>query len=472
MAADVHERTGRSHAVAHRCSSVDSMTHARPPPRPGASTWSPTGTQTDGRPLLDVVEAALRGGVGAVQLRERDLTDARAARRWPRALRALTRAARRGAADQRPHRRGAGLRRRRRAPARPTRSRSRDARALLGPRRLIGVSTHHPPRWRPPPRAGADFAVFGPDLRHAVEARLRPAARARRARRGAPPPRRCRCSPSAASTPTTPPPSRAARRRRRRRHPRRARRRRSGAAPPPTYWRPSPGRSNPEATSTPAASSGELKGPPVGGPWTRNARPIVASIWCSTRRDRAQRRGDSLLARQTTARDRLRPPPRPLVVRRRRVQVVERRVRAAVAVGVPRCLPARPQPRRRRGCAAPLRPPHRGAPRALRRLRRPSGGDRRRRARHRLSPVIRPARRIRPPPATRPPPPRARPASSARRRVRARGSPRAAAATNAGVQVDQLRAAPRRRSRASACAARTPYGDARRALELAVRCGT
>jgi thiamine-phosphate pyrophosphorylase len=113
-----------------------------------------------GRTLVDTVEAALLGGVRAVQLREKDLA---AAALLPLAeeLRALTR--RHGArllindridlalavdADG-VHLGNHSL---------PTAV----ARRLLGPRRLIGVSTHHPDEITAAATAGADFVTFGP----------------------------------------------------------------------------------------------------------------------------------------------------------------------------------------------------------------------------------------------------------------------------------------------------------------------
>lgn len=110
--------------------------------------------------MLEVVAAALQGGVRAVQLREPDLT-ARALLELARALRALT--AQHAAlllindridialacgAD------GVHLPARSFAP--------RDARALLGPQRVIGVSAHHPDEVAAAAAAGADFAVLGP----------------------------------------------------------------------------------------------------------------------------------------------------------------------------------------------------------------------------------------------------------------------------------------------------------------------
>lgn len=113
-----------------------------------------------GRTLTDTVEAALHGGVRAVQLREKDLS---AAELFSLAvdLRALTR--RYGArllindridvalaaeADG-VHLGGHSL-----PPA--------VARRLLGPHALIGVSTHHHDEIAAAAAAGADFVTFGP----------------------------------------------------------------------------------------------------------------------------------------------------------------------------------------------------------------------------------------------------------------------------------------------------------------------
>jgi len=113
-----------------------------------------------GRSLCDQVSVALEGGVRAVQLREKDLG---AAELFPLAqeLRALTR--RYGArllindridvalavdADG-VHLGGHSL---------PT----AETRSLLGPERLIGVSTHHFDEVHAAARAGADFVTFGP----------------------------------------------------------------------------------------------------------------------------------------------------------------------------------------------------------------------------------------------------------------------------------------------------------------------
>lgn len=116
--------------------------------------------QTGGRPLCEVVEAALIGGVRAVQLRERGLTTRELVDLACR-LRDLTArydallvvndridVARACQAD------GAHL---------PERSFSvADARALLGPDRLVAVSAHSVEAVRSAQTDGADFTVFGP----------------------------------------------------------------------------------------------------------------------------------------------------------------------------------------------------------------------------------------------------------------------------------------------------------------------
>ena len=109
---------------------------------------------------MNVVEAALRGGVRLVQLREKDLptrelvalaTELRSiTRRYEAALLINDRidVAVAVAAD------GVHL---------PASSFSvADARRLLGPRRLIAVSTHSPEDAAAAGEAGADFVVFGP----------------------------------------------------------------------------------------------------------------------------------------------------------------------------------------------------------------------------------------------------------------------------------------------------------------------
>jgi thiamine-phosphate pyrophosphorylase len=116
--------------------------------------------QTRGRELVEVVEAALAGGVGAVQLREPDL----AARELVELAARLRDATRRHDALLLINDRadvalacgadGVHL---------PGRSFAvADARALLGPERLVAVSTHRVDEVRAAARAGADFAVFGP----------------------------------------------------------------------------------------------------------------------------------------------------------------------------------------------------------------------------------------------------------------------------------------------------------------------
>lgn len=116
--------------------------------------------QTDGRSLIDVVSAALKGGVGAVQLRERGL-ETRALLELATALRAATRAT--GAALLINDRIDVALACDADGVHLPGHSFAvAEARALLGPQRLIGVSTHHPDEVRDAAAAGADFAVFGP----------------------------------------------------------------------------------------------------------------------------------------------------------------------------------------------------------------------------------------------------------------------------------------------------------------------
>ena len=116
--------------------------------------------QTGGRPLGDVVEAALRGGARLVQLREKDLSGL-ALTQLGDELRAVTR--RHGAqllvndrvdvalaveAD------GAHLA--------GTSMPPEDVRPLLGPHRWIGASAHSLARAKEAEAGGADFVVFGP----------------------------------------------------------------------------------------------------------------------------------------------------------------------------------------------------------------------------------------------------------------------------------------------------------------------
>lgn len=116
--------------------------------------------QVPGGDLLSAVRAALRGGVRAVQLREKDLT-ARELLSSARELRSLTREfgtkllindridlALAVAADG-VHLGGHSL---------PV----AEARALLGPTKLIGLSTHHQEEIFRAARDGADFVTFGP----------------------------------------------------------------------------------------------------------------------------------------------------------------------------------------------------------------------------------------------------------------------------------------------------------------------
>lgn len=116
--------------------------------------------QVPGGDLLSAVRAALRGGVRAVQLREKDLT-ARELLSLAHELRSLTResgakllindridVALAVAADG-VHLGGASL---------PV----AEARAILGSKMLIGLSTHHQEEISLAARDGADFVTFGP----------------------------------------------------------------------------------------------------------------------------------------------------------------------------------------------------------------------------------------------------------------------------------------------------------------------
>jgi thiamine-phosphate pyrophosphorylase len=117
-------------------------------------------TRTAGRPLLDVVAAALQGGVDAVQLREKDLTT-RALFELGTQLRELCNRHRaRLLVNDRidvalaVHADGVHL---------PANSfNPGDARHLLGSDALIGVSTHALAEARAADEAGVDFIVYGP----------------------------------------------------------------------------------------------------------------------------------------------------------------------------------------------------------------------------------------------------------------------------------------------------------------------
>ena len=116
--------------------------------------------QTNGRPLVDVVAAALQGGVRAVQLRERDLTTP-ALLALAERLRELTQ--RCGAALLINDRIDVALACDADGVHLPARSFSiAEARALLGRTRLIGVSAHRAAEVAAATAAGADFAVLGP----------------------------------------------------------------------------------------------------------------------------------------------------------------------------------------------------------------------------------------------------------------------------------------------------------------------
>ena len=114
--------------------------------------------QTAGRPLSDVVQAALDGGVRAVQLREKDLEGGELYRLAGR-LRALTDryAARLLINDRLDVALAAGADG---VHLGQTSLPVSTARQLLGPDKLIGVSTHSPDEITV--AQGADFVVFGP----------------------------------------------------------------------------------------------------------------------------------------------------------------------------------------------------------------------------------------------------------------------------------------------------------------------
>lgn len=117
-------------------------------------------TRTGGRPLYDVVEAALRGGVDAMQLREKDLP-ARDLVDLARRLRTLCN--RYGTRLLINDRIDVALAAQADGVHLPVNSfLPADARRLLGPSGLIGVSTHSPAEARVAATGGADFIIFGP----------------------------------------------------------------------------------------------------------------------------------------------------------------------------------------------------------------------------------------------------------------------------------------------------------------------
>ena len=116
--------------------------------------------QAGGRPLLTVVEAALRGGARAFQLREKDLSPRDL---YPLALqmRQLTQAY--GARLLINDRIDVALAVNADGVHLTTVSLpARLARQLLGPERLIGISTHNLAEAREAAEGGANFLVFGP----------------------------------------------------------------------------------------------------------------------------------------------------------------------------------------------------------------------------------------------------------------------------------------------------------------------
>ena len=136
------------------------MDRSRPLPREFGAYLVTDRHQTRGRPLADCVEAALRGGVRAVQLREKDVST-RDLADLARGLREVT--ARHGAALLINDRIDVALACDADGVHLPAGSfEVRDARALVGAERFVGVSTHSPEEVVAAERAGADFVVFGP----------------------------------------------------------------------------------------------------------------------------------------------------------------------------------------------------------------------------------------------------------------------------------------------------------------------
>lgn len=113
-----------------------------------------------GRPLLEVAEAALRGGAGALQLREKTLRDgellsaARALRDLTRRFGALFLVNDRADVALLSDADGVHVGQRDLPPA--------EVRRLIGPDRLLGVSTHSLDQARRAVEAGADYVGVGP----------------------------------------------------------------------------------------------------------------------------------------------------------------------------------------------------------------------------------------------------------------------------------------------------------------------
>jgi thiamine-phosphate pyrophosphorylase len=117
-------------------------------------------TSARGRPLLEVVRAALRGGVDAVQLREKDLP-AQPLLELARELRTVC--AEFGASLLVNDRIDIALAVDADGVHLPVSSfRAADARTILGPGKLIGASAHNLAEATTARNGGADFIVFGP----------------------------------------------------------------------------------------------------------------------------------------------------------------------------------------------------------------------------------------------------------------------------------------------------------------------